>query len=432
MTTDAEAVGLKFNEAVQYFRQKANVTSTHWTDVWRKANARAFTVAGATSEALVADFREAIDKAILKGTTLAEFRKDFDAIVKKHGWEHNGAPAWRAKVIYETNLSMAYSAGRYAQMTRPSVLEGFPYWQYVHSGSLHPRLQHLAWDGLCLRADDPFWDTHWPPNGWHCGCRVRPMSKYDLERLGKSGPDEAPPIQTRPWINKVTGDVHQVPVGIDPGFDYNPGKAWKAPVKAPDVKPVQGGPAEVPFNPIDTSHPAVAGEQLAEAQRPWAETLSETEAEALARYKGGEGRLMNEAAHAPETVAPEVAADVFALETALARAEAPADMVVFRGVSQAEADLYRGLARGETLSTRGFLSMTLDREHASRIADTQNGIVIEIVVRKGQKGVAYVHPFPSYRYRQYEVLGNLGTVLRVLRADEQGIRLEIGHDIAVN
>jgi hypothetical protein len=79
---------------------------------------------------------------------------------------------------------------------------------------------HLAWDGLTLRADDPWWDAHYPPNGWRCGCRVSVVSEAGLKRMGKSAPDPSPPTVTRPWTNPKTGAVHQVPVGIDPGFDY--------------------------------------------------------------------------------------------------------------------------------------------------------------------------------------------------------------------
>jgi hypothetical protein len=224
------ALGLKPKDAIDFLREKVAVTSEHWTDVWKQAHARSFMVAGASSQALVDDLHAEVIRAIDKGTTLRDFRKQFDAIVAKHGWVHNGSAAWRAQIIYETNLSTAYSAGRYAQMTAPGTLEVFPYWQYVHSGSRHPRLQHLAWNGLTLRADDPWWNTHYPPNGWRCGCHVRPMMRRELARLGKDGPDTAPPIETRPWVNKHTGETHQVPVGIDPGFDYNVGKAWQGPV----------------------------------------------------------------------------------------------------------------------------------------------------------------------------------------------------------
>jgi hypothetical protein len=34
---------------------------------------------------------------------------------------------------------------------------------------------------------------------------------------------KAPDLGTRQWVNKRTGEVQRVPVGIDPGWDYNPG-----------------------------------------------------------------------------------------------------------------------------------------------------------------------------------------------------------------
>jgi hypothetical protein len=223
-TGTAEGIGLPFREAIAFFLQKTNTPTRRWTDVWRAAHSRSFMVAGAASDALLDDFRAEIAKALEQGTTLAEFRARFDEIVARHGWVHTGAPGWRARIIYETNLSTAYSAGRYAQATEPETLAAYPYWQYVHSRARHPRRQHQAWDGLVLRADDPFWKTHYPPNGWRCGCRVRPLSARGLARQGRSGPDAAPPVVTRPWTNPSTGRVEQVPEGIDPGFDYNPGR----------------------------------------------------------------------------------------------------------------------------------------------------------------------------------------------------------------
>lgn len=220
------AFSLPFREAVAYFKGKVNLPTRRWTDNYGKANARAFSVAGAMTEALLEDFRTEILRALEEGTTLKDFLASFDDIVKKHGWEHTGEPGWRAQLIYETNLNTAYAAGRYEQMTEPETLAAFPYWQYVHSGSPNPREEHKAWDGIILPADDPFWDTHYPPNGWNCGCFVRVISERKLARLGRDGPDKAPAIQLRAWTDKATGRTRMVPEGIDPGFEYNVGKAW--------------------------------------------------------------------------------------------------------------------------------------------------------------------------------------------------------------
>lgn len=35
---------------------------------------------------------------------------------------------------------------------------------------------------------------------------------------------EAPKTEKYEWVDKATGEVHKIPRGIDPGWDYNPGK----------------------------------------------------------------------------------------------------------------------------------------------------------------------------------------------------------------
>ncbi len=219
-----QALDQPFEEALRFFRQKASVTTRTWTDVYAAAHSHAFMVAGAATDAIVADFRAEIEKALAQGTTIAEFRKGFDDIVARHGWEHTGGRNWRSRIIFDTNLRTAYAAGRYAKLTAPDTLDVFPYWQYNHSGSLHPRKEHLAWDGLVLRADEIFWSTNYPPNGWHCGCFVTAASDRDLRRQGKRGPDEAPELLFR--AEEVGGRRVMVPFGVDPGFEYNPGQAW--------------------------------------------------------------------------------------------------------------------------------------------------------------------------------------------------------------
>ncbi|MGR8925036.1 phage head morphogenesis protein [Rhizobium leguminosarum] len=229
------AVNLPFDEAIAFLRQKVSTSTESWRDVWDGAHSKMFMVAGANSKAIVDDFKDAIGKALEQGTTLDDFRKDFDKIVKTHGWSYRGERGWRTKTIFETNLRTAYAAGRYAQMTEPDTLATFPNWQYHHSGAVHPRLQHKAWDGLCLAADDPFWKTAYPPNGFGCGCFVTPVSRSRLRRLGKTGPDRAPDL------DQLGTDQ---PLGVDPSFAYNPGQAWLEKT-APGPKAVSADQANV-------------------------------------------------------------------------------------------------------------------------------------------------------------------------------------------
>ena len=83
--------------------------------------------------------------------------------------------------------------------------------------------------GLKLSKDDAFWQTHFPPNGWGCNCSVRGLWARDLKRLGKDAPDSTPEVQ---WLEREIGKnsangprLVRVPEGIDPGFEYAPGKA---------------------------------------------------------------------------------------------------------------------------------------------------------------------------------------------------------------
>ncbi len=174
-------------------------------------------VAGAYKAELLADFRSAVDKAIARGTTLGDFRKDFDAIVARHGWSYKGGRNWRSEVIYSTNIRTSYMAGRWEQLNDPEVKKFYGFLEYRHGDSRIPRPQHLAWDGLVLPAGDPWWKTHYPPNGWGCKCRAFAATKEEHDAALNEGKGKAPPSP----IDPKTGE----PAGIDKGWGYNVGMA---------------------------------------------------------------------------------------------------------------------------------------------------------------------------------------------------------------
>ncbi len=211
-----------FPEALAAFRLRlGNLVPTRaWDDLRHSAHDRAFVVAGALKADLLADLAAAIDKAIAEGTGLEEFRRDFRAIVAKHGWHgwtgegSSRGVAWRTRVIWQTNMLTSLAAGRWAQLQEG----GFSYFVYRHSGAAHPRLDHLSWDGLILPADHPFWQTHYPPNGWGCGCRVLGAhSRAGAERVGGKPGKKLPEGWDRREAKTGT------PPGIGKGWDYPPG-----------------------------------------------------------------------------------------------------------------------------------------------------------------------------------------------------------------
>jgi uncharacterized protein with gpF-like domain len=238
MPTSAQWGSLPFDEAIKFFLKKLNLPSETWDAIWGAEHTRSFTVAGAMDQDLLQELREAVTAGINEGTTLDQFRKDFEGIVDKYDWgPAAGTPefAWRSQVIFQTNLSVAYSAGRYQQQTDPDTLSVFPYLRYVASSSLEPRPDHMIWYNLVLPANDPWWATHYPPNDWGCKCGVVSCDDEEAAELSKQYEGtrfevrrEAPPVVMEEWTNPRTGETIQHPRGVGPGWDYNPGAAAMA------------------------------------------------------------------------------------------------------------------------------------------------------------------------------------------------------------
>jgi len=215
-----DGVRLQFQQQIDFFRAKLNLPSEHWDDIQGAAHDRGFMVAGATKADLLYDVRAAVDKSI-HGETLETFCKDFAAAVRTHGWTGwtgegtKEGEAWRTRIIYQTNVATSRAAGRRAQLKSPTLLATRPFWRYVHSERvMHARPLHKLWGDmqLTLPHDHPFWDTHFPPNGWGCMCYVLPVAAPD-------DGDATEPPEGWDTVNPTTG----APPGIDKGWAYAPG-----------------------------------------------------------------------------------------------------------------------------------------------------------------------------------------------------------------
>lgn len=221
-------------EAIDYFRAKGFKIGFDYRDVWQQEHQNAFTVAKAMELDLLADIRAAVDTALAEGTTLKTFIDTLRPNLARRGWwgtqqvvdpktnqkvlAQLGSPR-RLKVIYDTNLRTAHAEGQWQRIQ--TVKKALPYLMYDHTPSPYERPEHVAWDGLVLPVDDPWWQRHLPVKAWGCKCRVIQLGERQLKRMGKSV-DEAPAEEWREYTNKRTGETQSVPAGVDPAFHYPP------------------------------------------------------------------------------------------------------------------------------------------------------------------------------------------------------------------
>ncbi|WP_447029821.1 phage head morphogenesis protein [Vibrio parahaemolyticus] len=234
-------------EALDWFKRKGIEPGFDYRDVWRQEHSNAFTVAKMLNADLLTDVKAIVEQAIEEGQTFEQFREILKPLLVKSGWwgiqemvdplSGDSKPVQlgsegRLKTIYKTNMRTARAAGQWERIERTK--RAMPYLLYQLGPSIEHRLQHEKWKGLLLPVDDAWWNAHMPPNGWGCKCWIRQVSRFEADKLIKEGKvsTSAPDDGTKRWVNKRTGEVEVLPEGIEPGWDYNPGKSREASLSA--------------------------------------------------------------------------------------------------------------------------------------------------------------------------------------------------------
>lgn len=244
------AATLEPKEAVAYFRAKGQHIGWNWYETAADAHARSFTVAKASRVDILTTIQAEVKKAVSQGISQQEFIRDLTPRLQKLGWWGKqvivdsagnaetvqlGSPR-RLALIYNVNTRVAYNVGRYAQLMNSA--DTHPFWQYVAVMDSRTRPSHAALNGLVFRYDDPFWKTHYPPNGWNCRCRVRALSQERMDALGLTvtqGEQYLTTKKIRAAVDRATGEMIEMDVTTfadgarvmtpDAGWSYNPGSA---------------------------------------------------------------------------------------------------------------------------------------------------------------------------------------------------------------
>ena len=196
--------------AAAYIRGKAVADPKNFGDLPAQLKQRAFTVAGIEQMDALRRIRDAIAK-LPGGASWDEAKREIAAEISPYVraearrpdmGEDGGADAGRpnmkaararAEFLLRTQGFQAYAVARHQEQT--ATADVLPYWKYETVGDSRVRAAHAALDGKVLRADDPWWKTHYPPWDWGCRCIVVALDEEDAQEAGISKSADMPTPQ---------------------------------------------------------------------------------------------------------------------------------------------------------------------------------------------------------------------------------------------
>ena len=142
-----------------------------------------------------------LQKNIKEGKTFEKWKENVGDILQRTG---TSAKGYYLKTVYRTNILTSYNAAH--QQEQRNNKEMFPY--LLYDGVDDSRQSEICktLDGTVRRANDPFWNTYYPPNHYQCRSGVISMTSEQFkERYGK--------------LSRITKDIKELDLG---DFDKSP------------------------------------------------------------------------------------------------------------------------------------------------------------------------------------------------------------------
>ncbi|WP_455270314.1 phage head morphogenesis protein [Rhizobium herbae] len=237
MTAEFKALKPELAIAALIRRGEALEPTFAWQEVYGEIHSRMFTVAKSTGYDILDDIYKALLKALSEGETYDKFARNLIPKLQRKGWwgqqivtdpdsgESSSVElgsARRLQIIFDANMRVSYAEGHWSNFERNKSSR--PYLRYVALLDDRTRPEHAARHNLCLPVDHPYWNIWAPPCGWNCRCSLQSLSQREVDAMRGQLKFEPPIDDMRDWLNKSTGEVRSIPVGIDPGWDINPGR----------------------------------------------------------------------------------------------------------------------------------------------------------------------------------------------------------------
>lgn len=176
---DADLLIQEFDAAIRAIVQREEVLPADvFNELDAAAKARAFTMARIADIDVIADLQKYVESIVTTGGGMRDFIDGLDATMQARGWA--GPEPWHARLVFETNVGQAYSAGRYDQAKR----SGATHWRYLASDAAEPREDHKAFYGKVY----PMGSGPMPPLDFGCQCFWEPVFEDELDGVEVADP----------------------------------------------------------------------------------------------------------------------------------------------------------------------------------------------------------------------------------------------------
>jgi SPP1 gp7 family putative phage head morphogenesis protein len=166
-------------EATDFIKSLTSFTKAAAKRLAPQYRQAAFTVAHVEEIALLDRTKELLGQALEEGWTQQEFIDRLNESFDSAGVTRLNP--YHAELVFQQNMTTAYSNGRYQQMHDSEVLRALPFWRYRTMEDERVRRNHRVLDGFVARADDAVWSYIYPPNGFSCRCMVEPLLRSEGE-----------------------------------------------------------------------------------------------------------------------------------------------------------------------------------------------------------------------------------------------------------
>ncbi|HDV7508725.1 TPA: minor capsid protein [Campylobacter jejuni] len=179
-------------QIIEFVKNKTPKTSFDYDEIAFHTHNKVFTIAKLMDLALLKDVQNSLIKAYKNGDTFDTWKKEITPKLQAKGWfgdrvkvknprtnevKEIKVGTSRLKKIFDTNLRMAIATSRYESALQSNK----EYFRYTAILDSKTRASHRNLHGLILDKYDDFWRINYPPNGYHCRCKVQALSKEELK-----------------------------------------------------------------------------------------------------------------------------------------------------------------------------------------------------------------------------------------------------------